>query len=193
MNEDEFAVRVKEHLRKRYDIPEVIRERLSPPDYYIEKEPHFKFPEGTKLKWCVRGSGAYPEVHEDVEGRIFIWSPTRGDPSEVIDGYLERESRRKRWMFDTFQLWDMICDRKKWKEVEKASKKLVDWLRHADEIAEELTRKSGIKIIFYIPLRSEGDRFHFIASFDSKGMNDEEKITMIDKAIDIVEEAANLL
>ncbi|MEM2742199.1 MAG: hypothetical protein QXD95_08665 [Nitrososphaeria archaeon] len=44
--------------------------------------------------------------------------------------------------------------------------------------------------VFFIPdpRKEEGDRFYFVARFNSKGMSNEEKMKTIEKALNILEE-----
>ncbi|MBO3840682.1 MAG: hypothetical protein JTT17_07720 [Candidatus Brockarchaeota archaeon] len=47
-----------------------------------------------------------------------------------------------------------------------------------------------METVFFIPdsSKEEGDRFYFVARFNSKGMSDEEKMKTIEKALNILEE-----
>ncbi|MEM2742202.1 MAG: hypothetical protein QXD95_08680 [Nitrososphaeria archaeon] len=71
----------------------------------------------------------------------------------------------------------------------KKYKSFVKWLKHAEEIARKITEENGIKTILHIPRPEEGDRFSFISEFSSKNMDNEDKIRMIEKAMDALREA----
>ncbi|MEM3648941.1 MAG: hypothetical protein QW506_07240 [Thermoproteota archaeon] len=194
MTEEGFLEKLKEYLLSRYDKEEIIKER-GPCGFSVERNVGYKSPEGTRFRWCMRSSGTYPEVCEDFDGRIFVWSPATGEVPDIISlsFELDKTLNKRRVKYPDFEetreIWRMMLDRENWEKIEKRSRRLIGWLRRADRNAEEMTKKMGIKIVFYIPPPEEGDRFHFVASFDPKGMSDEEKIKMIEKAIDGVEEA----
>ncbi|MBO3842766.1 MAG: hypothetical protein FGF48_10195 [Candidatus Brockarchaeota archaeon] len=157
-------------MSRKYDKPE-IKEKYEP---YIEKSFYFKSPEETELKWGIRSSGGFPDVYGDIKGDIFL-------SCELDKVRITSEEVDK--------IWEMSLNRESWSELERKYKRFVRWLKHADEVAKKVTEKTGIKTILHIPHPEEGDRFSLIAMFNPKGMSDEEKMKMIEKAIDAVEEA----
>jgi len=187
---EELPEKLKEYLRNRYK--EVVEKRGT---FDLDVEKNLQFKSGTMLKWRLSGSGVYPMIYEDSEGKVFVWSPTTGEVVDIISLSIEddklHDKRRVKYPSyeETIEIWRTMCNRRNWKKVEKRSRNLVEWLRRADRNAKQVTKKTGFKVVFHIPPPGQGDRFHFIASFDSKGMSDEEKMRMIGKAIDVVEEA----
>ncbi|MBO3810203.1 MAG: hypothetical protein FGF50_11520 [Candidatus Brockarchaeota archaeon] len=170
-------------MSRKYDKPE-IKEKYEP---YIEKSFYFKSPEETELKWGIRSSGGFPDVYGDIKGDIFIWL-TLAEVSDII--FLSCELDKVRITSEEVdKIWEMSLNRESWSELERKYKRFVRWLKHADEVAKKVTEKTGIKTILHIPHPEEGDRFSLIAMFNPKGMSDEEKMKMIEKAIDAVEEA----
>ncbi|MBO3833186.1 MAG: hypothetical protein FGF51_07395 [Candidatus Brockarchaeota archaeon] len=194
MSDEGFLEKLKEHLLNRYNREEIVKERGTC-WFSVERNPRLKSPEETSLKWRISGSGTYPGIGEDFGGKVFVWSPTAGEVPDIIAFSFERDKlflkRHVKYpdFEETREIWRLMVDRKNWKEIKKKSESLFEWLKKADGNAEEITRKTEMKVVFYIPSPEEGDRFHFVASFNPKGMSDEEKIKMIEKAIDAVEEA----
>jgi len=194
LSEEEFLEKLKEYLLSRYNKEEIVKER-GRCWFSVEKNLRLKSAEGTELKWRISGTGVYPEVHEDSNGKIFVWSPTTGEVIDIISLSFELDKMidKRRVKYPSYEecveIWRSMRDRRNWKKIEKRSRRLAGWLRRADKNAKEMTKKVGIKVVFHIPPPGQGDRFHFIASFDSKGMGEEEKLRMIEKAIEAVEEA----
>ncbi|MEM2897652.1 MAG: hypothetical protein QXG01_08850 [Candidatus Bathyarchaeia archaeon] len=203
MSEEEFLERLKEYLTNRYNKKDIIEKRGGPYEPYIGRNPQFKSPEGTELKWYVRSSGEYPGVYEDADGKVFVLSPPAGDfydvfplQSELIKFF--RRWRRRHHRYEKFDMelefHRMMVDRRRWKEIEedKDFKWMIDSFREKEEIAKKVSEKTGFKVVYYIPPPGGGNRFYFYTCFDSKGMSDEEKMKTIERAIDAMEEAYNL-
>ncbi|MEM1554530.1 MAG: hypothetical protein QXU09_02295 [Thermoproteota archaeon] len=183
-----FVHKLKEYLLKRYKKPEIEKDRGGY-DCYIETELFSKSLIGTDLKWRISGGGRYPQVEEDIEGNIFLWSPTAGEVPDII--FLSCELDKVRITNDEVdRVWEMILDKGNWEKLEKKYRGLIEWLRKADGLAKKATEKMGVETVFFIPdsSKEEGDRFYFVARFNSKGMSDEEKMKTIEKALNILEE-----
>ncbi len=203
MSEEELLKKLKDYLFNRYNKREIIEKRRGPCEPYIGRNPQFKSPEGTELKWCVRSSGVYPSVEEDSDGRVFVLSPPAGDFYDVfpLESELIKFFRRWRRRYHRHEKLDMelefhkmMVDRSRWREIEedKDLKWIIDSFRENEKIARKASEKTGFKIVYYIPPPRGGNRFYFYTSFNSKGMSNEEKMKMIEKAIDAVEEAYSL-
>lgn len=188
-SEEEFLKKLKDYLLRRYNKPEVKEKHRPRYSYepYVEKSFYFKSSEETELKWGIRASGGYPDVYVDVEGNIFVWLTLAG-VSDII--FLSCELEKIRITSEEVdRIWELSLDRRNWNKLERKYKRFVGWLKHAEEVARKATEKTGIKTILYIPNPKGGDRFSLIAVFNSRGMNDEEKIRMLEKTLDVVEEA----
>lgn len=186
-NDPEFVYKLKEYLLERYRRPEIEKER-GVYDCYVEKNFFSKSPIETKLKWRISSGGRYPQVEEDIEDNIFVWSPTAGEVPDII--FLSCELDKLRITNDEVdRVWEMIADRGNWGKLEKKYRRLIEWLRKADSLAKKATKETGAETVFFIPdpKKEEGDRFYFVMSFNSSGMNSEEKIKIIEKAIDTIE------
>lgn len=186
-SEEEFLEKLKDYLLKRYNRPDVQKkhEPHYPYEPYVEKSFYFKSPEGTELKWGLRASGGYPDVYGDIEDNIFVWL-TLAEISDTI--FLSCELDKVRITGEEVdKIWKISLDRRNWDKLERKYKSFVGWLKHAEGVARKATEGTGIKTILHVPDPKEGDRFSFITMFNSKGMKDEEKMKMIEKAIDILE------
>lgn len=186
-SEEEFLKKLMEHLLRKYNKPGV-KEKYEP---YIEKSFYFKSPEGTELKWGIRASGGFPDVYGDIKGNIFVWL-TLAEVSDII--FLSCELERVRITSEEAdKIWEMSLNRENWNELEKKYKRFVRWLKHADEVAKKVTEKIGIKTILHIPHPEEGDRFSLISEFGSKNMEDEDRIRIVEKAMDALIECQRLV
>lgn len=191
--EDRFLKKLVDYLNKRYEnkYPEYRK-----PFFFFGKtgDERFAIQHESISRgaiWSVRTeSGLYPVVEGIANGDIVVWSATAGKVPDVISLSCELD-HIKYTSSRIEEIWEMIPDRENWGKLERKYKKMVAWLRNADRVAEEVTDKNGVKTVFFIPRPKarEGDRCYFVARFNSKGMSDEEKMEMIKKALDAVDEA----
>jgi len=180
--EIDFLEGLREYLFKRYNKEEVIKERGAcwfSIDLFDSE-------------WIILGTGTYPRVEGDREGNITIWSPTVGEVPDII--FLSCElDKVEITSNEVDRVWEMILDKGNWEKLEKKYRGLIEWLRKADGLAKKATKETGMETVFFIPdpKKEEGDRFYFVARFNSKGMSDEEKMKKIEKALDVLEDIVN--
>lgn len=190
MSEEKFLKMVWEYLVNRYrgkskvKIGGVLCERRDFSPSIDNPKSIFTHERGLRIS----SSGYYPSVEIYPGGRIEVWSPSIGDPSEIISFTCELD-RIKYTVDSVDEVWNMLSDRRNWRKLGKKYRKLVAWLRKGDRLAKKATKKTGIKVIWFVPSRNESNRFFFVATFNGKDMSDEEKLKTIGKAIDALEEA----
>jgi hypothetical protein len=176
--EEEFLRKLRDHLLRKYNKPKS-KEKYEP---CIEKSFYFKSPRGTVLKWGIRASGGYPDVYGDAEGNIFVWL-TLAEVSDIIFLSCELDGV-KITSEEADDIWKLSVNRDNWKKLENKYRSFVKWLKHAEEIAGRITEETGLKTILHIPRSEEGDRFSFITEFNSRNMSDENKMRIVEKAVD---------
>ena len=83
---------------------------------------------------------------------------------------------------------DIICreikrklpNRDSWKELKPICGSIISNLAYGDEVARIVSKKMGVKVIYVIPSLSELQETYLFSAFNSKRMNHEEKIRMIE-------------
>lgn len=190
MSEEKFLKKVWEYLINRYREKSTVKiggmlcERREFSPSIDNPESIFTHERGLRIS----SSGYYPSIEMYPSGRIEVWSPSIGDPSEIISFTCELD-KIKYTVESIDDVWDMLSDKKNWRKLGKKYRKLVAWLRRGDKLAKRATEETGIKVIWFVPSRKESNRFFFVATFNGKDMSDDEKLKMIGKAIDALEEA----
>lgn len=189
--EGEFLEKLKEYLLNRYKKEEYEKE-YGKCWYGIIRELYYKSCKGTELKWKISGTGMYPQVSGDVEGNIFVSSPSIAAVDEAIS--LSLEVNGISYTLEELEMLEKtIPDRRNWGSLEKKYKILIKNLRRGDEVAKTIAARMGIEVVFYIPYPEEGNRLEFIAYFNSRDMSIEEKIKAVEKALNALEMAIECL
>lgn len=189
--EEEFLKKLKEYLLNRYKKEKYEKER-GECWYGVIRVLYYKSCKRTELKWKISGTGMYPQVLGDVEDNIFVSSPSIATVDEVIS--LSLEVNGVPYTLEELEMLEKtIPDRRSWESLEKKYKVLIKNLRRGDEVAKAIAARTGIEVVFYIPYPEEGNRLEFTAYFNSRGMSIEEKIKMVEKALNVVEMAIKCL
>jgi hypothetical protein len=146
-----------------------------------------------------------PEIREYFDGEIFVIFDFI-DVDILDDGLLEVIGKMLSktipgyWDMDPderFALGDKeyeevmrkLPDRSSWNELKQKYGGIIAWLDYHDEVAREASEKTGIELIHYIPARGEFTIFY--SHFNSSGMSCDEKMRMIEKALDAIDIASS--
>jgi hypothetical protein len=174
----DFPKRVKEYLDERFKgepfyrpyeihVGDILEESLS----------------GEELKWSVQlWSFGCCAVEEDAKGQI--WALSHG--IETIDGWIEDYWRDG---LDSSQLKVFLRDlqdKKNWRKYDRKYRKLMARLRFGEKIAELVTKKTGVKVVLFIPSDIYFKYCRFYSVFDANDMTDDQKMEEIKKRADAV-------
>ncbi|MGB9717196.1 MAG: hypothetical protein ACPL4E_01980 [Thermoproteota archaeon] len=199
-----FPERLKNYLNERYK-----NERYFEP-YEIETNPNLlpSTIEGKHTKWSVETE--WPEscscIKEDVDGKVWIVSY----PLCWIDDWLSEilwkiygprikgaEGEEKRRLFARMhekedEIFNDLLNRKNWDKYLKKRlyRDLVIDLMWSDEVAKRISEKFGIEIILVISHMNY--KTYLNSSFDSKGLNEEQKFEEIKKRVEAILAARKL-
>jgi len=156
--------------------------------YFFSKAGDERFIATSKdARWSVSTeSGIFPHV-EGVNDEIIIWSESRGDPIDYIIFACENDGMHIGYE-KAVEIWKMLLDKRNWDRLGRKYKGVIKGLLHAEKAAEVATEKIGVKTVFKI---LEYPRFllYYKATFNSKGMDDDEKLRMVERALSAVEMA----
>ncbi|MEM2276492.1 MAG: hypothetical protein QXM98_06675 [Thermoproteota archaeon] len=179
---EKFLERLTEYLNKRYE-KKLTEEGKK---FFFSKAGDEHFIVTSKdAKWSVStGSGVFPHV-EGVDNKIIVWSKFKGNPVDYILFACENDGMHIGYE-KAVEIWKMLLDRRNWSKLGRKYKGVIKGLLYAEKAAETATEKTGVKTVFQI---FEYPRFllYYKAMFNTKGMNDDEKLRMVEKALDAVE------
>ncbi|MEM3908335.1 MAG: hypothetical protein QXZ17_15975 [Nitrososphaerota archaeon] len=82
-----------------------------------------------------------------------------------------------------------LTDRNTWGELKQKYGYVVAWLDYHDEVARQVTEKTGVKIVHRFNPESVNILGYFYAQFNWSGMSSEEKMKMVEKALDAIDMA----
>ncbi len=134
-----------------------------------------------KMKWEVTATWRLPHIEELEDGEIVITSGSMYELGDALSGvYGIYEEQR--------EVIRALADRNNWEKLKFTYPLVVGNLAYAHYLAEKVSRETGIKIIHFV--RKDEEFTYFFTTFDSKGMSDEEKMRMIEKALDAIDMAS---
>jgi hypothetical protein len=135
------------------------------------------------LKWSVQSQSlSCYAVEKDVKGQIWVIS----DAIDRIDGWIEDYWRDG---LDSSQLKVLLRDlqdKKNWRKYDRKYRKLMARLRFGEKIAELVTKKTGVKVVLFIPSDIYFKYCRFYSVFDANDMTDDRKMEEIKKRADAV-------
>ncbi len=142
---------------------------------------------------------AVPQLSEDSNGEVFIYSGSIYDVDDAFDNYIcemfaktipgwwdmedEEQYALIRKEEETFR--SKLPDRSNWEELKRNYMPIMAHLEYHDELAREIGEKTGIKLIYAFSLMV--DFSFFYSHFNASGISYEEKMRMIEKTLDAID------
>lgn len=179
MSKEQFFQKLVRYIRGRY--PTEVQALLPAAGRGIHDE---------KLNWQILAVRS-AEIHETVDGKIGMWSARTVAVEDTISSHLlEIDSvKDHRLRFDkTMQIQKELSDKNNWPKYRSKFEVILDRLQWGEEIARDISEKTGIEVKHYIP-KPPSDNALFYSEFDSKGLSDEEKTNEIKRHLDAIDEA----
>jgi len=173
MSDKSFIQRVMECLENRYGKR-----------YEIWFEPDiFKSIDNKKLKWYISSHEIpthNPSAEETVDNEISVHSAVTYRIDDI--DFCSRDPDEERKIREELQ------NRESWEKHKRGKlRELIAVLAFADKVAEDVSERTEIKVLHFIPNRHYGKKTFFCAMFDAKNLSDEQKMDEIQKLLSAVD------
>lgn len=131
-----------------------------------------------RMKWDITATWRLPHIEELEDGEVVITSGSMYELGDALSGVYSIYE-------DKWKIIRALANKDNWEKLKSTYPLIVGNLTYADYLAEKVSRETGVKITHFV--REDEEFTYFFTTFDSKGMSDEEKMRMIEKALDAID------
>jgi hypothetical protein len=178
LSQEGFLQKLKNYLMNNSGLKDILTEMPRETGFFNEQ-----------IKWSINAETDFEpfEAYETVDGKIVAgYGPATHVGDIIINYLLDREKYsdivdQRVLVKERDEIIKSLHDRGNWQKYRVELKGLIDALEKADEIAKSVSTQMGVEIKQVLPHPPEKNAF-FYTEIDSKGLSDEKKIEVVEKA-----------